>query len=275
MTIQKLFSAIENTLVSKFDEMENIIHKGDRGENREEILKKFLLEHLPKRYGVTKGEIVDNSGWQSHSIDIIIYDSVNCPILYAGETAILPIEGVYGIIEVKSRLSKTELYDAANKIKLFKENADRNLTYHHCNTKDKYSLPFGIIFAFDVADNSLESLLKNQIKFDKDIDLLQHNVNYIIILKHGIIHYLFIDENSGKDWKILTSQEIKEFSCIVKVKDKVEMKRIGEKGDSFGKFYIYLLGILSKMNLCIPNMDDYYNPRFPILIFDNELYEKE
>jgi hypothetical protein len=37
-------------------------HAGDRGGNREEILRTFLSQHLPAKYGVTKGELVAKSG---------------------------------------------------------------------------------------------------------------------------------------------------------------------------------------------------------------------
>ena len=45
------------------------------GENREVLLREFLAEHLPRRYGVAKGEIVTRQGDQSHSADVIVYDN--------------------------------------------------------------------------------------------------------------------------------------------------------------------------------------------------------
>lgn len=115
MDLNQLFSSIETTMMARFKESGFINHSGDKGENREEFLMDFLKNHLPKRYGVTKGEVITKEGLRSHAIDIIIYDAVNCPILYSGKTSILPVEGVYGIIEVKSSLSKSEFEDAAKK----------------------------------------------------------------------------------------------------------------------------------------------------------------
>src|SRR4030066_1964538 len=106
MDLNELFSSIETTLLARFKGSGFIQHAGDKGENREEILREFLENHLPKRYGVTKGEVITKQGNRSHAIDIIIYDAVNCPLLNSGKTSIVPIEGVYGIIEVKSSLSK-------------------------------------------------------------------------------------------------------------------------------------------------------------------------
>jgi hypothetical protein len=47
----------------------------------------------------------------SHSADIIIYDAIDCPVLYRGSTAVLPIEGVYEVIEVESQLSRAALLE--------------------------------------------------------------------------------------------------------------------------------------------------------------------
>jgi hypothetical protein len=49
---------IEATILAQFRASGFIEHPGDKGENREGILRDFLSEHLPPRYGVTKGEIL-------------------------------------------------------------------------------------------------------------------------------------------------------------------------------------------------------------------------
>jgi len=270
MTIDKLFSSIEQTFVAQFNLIESIKHQGDKGENREEILRNFLINHLPSKYGITKGEVIGNTGYQSPSIDIIIYDAINCPILYAEKTAILPIEGVYGIIEVKSKLSKKELCDTAKKIKLFKENIDKNITYRICNIQEKPSLPFGIIFAYDLDRNSIKSLFDNLEDFEKELLFLHHNVNLIVVLQHGLIYYYFIDYNIKTNRIILSSDDIHSiYSKIHLIEKNIELTRMIEysKENTFGKFFIYLLGILGKMKLCIPNIDNYYNPRYPIIIW--------
>src|SRR5258708_28234929 len=109
MDIHEFFASVEKTILAHLQETGFIGHSGDKGENREDILRDFLKEHLPKRYGVVKGEIITSTGQRSHAVDIIVYDALNCPLLYSGKTVVVPVEGVYGIIEVKSRLSKAEL----------------------------------------------------------------------------------------------------------------------------------------------------------------------
>ena len=110
--LPQFLSSVEATLLAKFREAGFVKHLGDRGDNREHILREFLAAHLPKKYGVAKGQIITKTGQTSHSADIIIYDAVTTPVLYSEKTAIVPIEGVYGIIEVKSSLSKAEFITA-------------------------------------------------------------------------------------------------------------------------------------------------------------------
>jgi hypothetical protein len=141
----------------------------------------FLAEHLPRRYGVTKGEVVTKSGDQSHSADVIVYDAMNCPVLYSGATTVLPIEGVYGIIEVKSTMSKVEFGDASKKIEAFKRLAPRDLSVIQTReyvTVHRPSRPFGIAFGYSLSDNSLESLRSNFDERHREI----HDVNYFVNL---------------------------------------------------------------------------------------------
>jgi hypothetical protein len=164
MDMAEFFSHMEEGIAARSRQAGFVAHAGDRGENREEVLRDFLSGHLPKRYGVVKGEVVTKEGLHSHAADVIIYDSVNCPVLYSGQTAVVPIEGVYGVIEVKSRLSKQELQDAASKIESFKRLAPRDLSVIQTReyvTLHRPSRPFGMILAYELADNSLESLTAN------------------------------------------------------------------------------------------------------------------
>ncbi|HEX3640769.1 MAG TPA: DUF6602 domain-containing protein, partial [Ktedonobacteraceae bacterium] len=118
--MQAFFGSVEDSMLALYRQARVVHHSGDRGENREQDLRDFLQKHLPKKYGVTKGEIITRAGEHSHAADIIIFDALNCPVLYSQHTAVLPIEGVYGIIEVKSKLSKSEFLDDIGKIEQFK-----------------------------------------------------------------------------------------------------------------------------------------------------------
>jgi hypothetical protein len=107
--MNEFFARVEATLLAQFNEAQVVQHAGDRGENLETILSDVLRKRLPHRYGVVKGQVITSAGEASHSADLIIYDAIDCPVLYTEQTAVVPVEGVYGIVELKSRLSKGEL----------------------------------------------------------------------------------------------------------------------------------------------------------------------
>lgn len=275
MDLNQLFNSIEKTMLAKFIESGFIQHSGDKGENREEFLIDFLKTHLPKRYGVTKGEVITKEGLRSHAIDIIIYDALNCPVLYAGKTSILPIEGVYGIIEVKSSLSKTEFDDAAGKITLFKKLAPRDLgiidtgayaTFHRAST------PFGIVFGFNVSGNSLDSLTENwyaHCAYVKHVNLF---CNLICVLGEGVLQYEQVNLTTGEKHLLLDTDE---FSTLVSTAHKrrnngEEMDEIilriikeGMEDQAFGRFFTCLLIMLTRMKLNVPDIGRYIDPDLP------------
>lgn len=94
-----------------FEQTEGIYeHPPDRGGPREKAVRDYLKYHLPKKYGVSTGKILNPSGMLSRQIDVIIYDSLNCPIIYSEavgeEYQIIPADSTIGAIEVKSIVNK-------------------------------------------------------------------------------------------------------------------------------------------------------------------------
>jgi hypothetical protein len=264
MMLTDLFIHIEQTLVAQFNETSVIHHKGDRGENREEILRKFLEDHLPKRFGVAKGEIVSLNGEHSYSADIIIYDAVNCPILYAGKTQILPIEGVYGVIEIKSGLSKDELLSDCEKIEGFKRMTTRRLEFveRMPGVLGTFvaSPPFGIILSYSLRNNSLASLQSNWTDKLRSTEYLDYYANFIAVLGHGIIRHEMHDKEKNRSHRMLSVEDFERITGNKKEKqEKIKFTTIVEEtGDiTFGRFYVYLLTILLKMKLSIPDLSKY------------------
>jgi hypothetical protein len=91
-----------------------IRHHGEAGQIAENVVREVLRETLPLRYGIAKGKLANPSGTLSRHLDIIIYDALNYPALFIDENhnQILPIEGAYAVIEVKSNTSKSILKEA-------------------------------------------------------------------------------------------------------------------------------------------------------------------
>ena len=96
-----------------------IKHRGLKGKANEEIFRTFLSEYLPGSLGISTGELIDANGNVSKELDVIIYDREKTPILYRNAiTQIIPVECVYAVIEVKSRLTTYELEKTYQNMKM-------------------------------------------------------------------------------------------------------------------------------------------------------------
>jgi hypothetical protein len=107
----KIFEEIENEMRAKFERARiSIKHSALKGSAFENTLKDFLIAYLPKHLSFSRGMIVDSDGKYSKEIDIIIYDTANTPIFEkSGDIQVIPVECVYGVIEVKAYLDTDEL----------------------------------------------------------------------------------------------------------------------------------------------------------------------
>jgi hypothetical protein len=171
-----------------------------KGNAREEIIKSFLGNNLYGFLGLSAGEIVSVDGNCSNQQDVIIYDKFKCPIFYrAGDTAIYPCEGVYAVIEVKSKLDKAELEDAVSKIrsvkKLKKEafKTDpfeiRNISIHEQGESKNFPNTLGIIFAYDSTD--LWQLGGHLTKLNNESKIpIKERVDLVCVLNKGLLFNL-------------------------------------------------------------------------------------
>jgi hypothetical protein len=107
VTRQQIFAQAAKKLRQDFEELSTVPHAGLKGHEAEEIVRKFLKGHLPKRFDVGSGFVIDPGDNVSKQTDLIIYDALNCPVYRASENAaIIPSDNVASVIEVKSRLGK-------------------------------------------------------------------------------------------------------------------------------------------------------------------------
>lgn len=97
-----------------------LIHPGEFGMYREKIIREFLAPFLPTRLAIGSGFIITASNNISTQCDIIIYDKEYTPVIENGEQRFFPVECVVGVIEVKSKLTKSQLREALRKLALIK-----------------------------------------------------------------------------------------------------------------------------------------------------------
>lgn len=105
---------LNKMLESKLAQGNIIDHNLEKGLGNEQALREIFESFLPLKFGVGKGKIVNCEGEMSNQIDIIIYDAIMCPRLFVDENdnLIVPIEGVYKAIEVKTTLTSQKLRDS-------------------------------------------------------------------------------------------------------------------------------------------------------------------
>ena len=93
-------------------------HSTTRGGQREEALRDFLREHLPKRYAVAQGHAIDSAGTESPQLDIVIYDSMSAaPLSQDAGIVTLAAEALLAVVEVKSTLDGAELEKIARSLR--------------------------------------------------------------------------------------------------------------------------------------------------------------
>ena len=106
-------------------------HHLTAGQLRESTVKKFLVEHLPERFGITSGFAMSADGVFSNEADLLIVDKLNNAPFYPGsDKELWPVESIYALVEVKTRLGPSDLSDAVAKGRRFK-----TLNRNFCDTK--------------------------------------------------------------------------------------------------------------------------------------------
>jgi len=149
----KFLSSYNDELLSKVSRLDELIgrdHWLSVGSYKESILRSLISNILPRKFEVSTGFILasDKEGklLKSRQMDIIIWDSVNyAPIFRDGEFVIIPPEACSAVVEVKGKLTSTELRDSLTNIDSLMEFClTAYPVYNHIN---KY------IFAYDIAEN--------------------------------------------------------------------------------------------------------------------------
>ena len=109
--LARITATTARKLQASFDEIrEAYTHSGLKGASGEELVAEFLRQRLPSSIGVTTGQVLDTDGGMSKQVDVVLYDALRTPMLFAssvGASHLVPAEGVLGVIEVKTHLTST------------------------------------------------------------------------------------------------------------------------------------------------------------------------
>ncbi len=166
-------------------------HAGEQGSSNEKILIELLTNYLPKRYAIGRGKIVSYNEEDTNQQDVIIYDPyLNSPLYTEDGFLIAGIESVYGVIEVKTTLNKSELENANNKAKsvITKHLLPSSIIKRGpavITTQTGSTLPpIAICFAFR-SDTSIDSIKDNLLELE---NLNSNYLHLVGILDQGVIY---------------------------------------------------------------------------------------
>jgi hypothetical protein len=155
--LEREFRYYQEQMITEYDRSKDIKHPRDVGDAREEILRKFLTDTglVPRRYAVSgsKTRVASPTGHSSAELDIVLYDHDDSISLMRrdGGFQVLPVESVYGVIQVKSRLTKTTIRDGLENIASFKNlnKLEEPRAGFFVIDDNKSSKGFGVLFAYD------------------------------------------------------------------------------------------------------------------------------
>lgn len=191
-TIDELFRLAADGMLADFERVrKSMPHYGTSGQEAEDILIKFLNDHLPRRFAASSGFVIDAENTLSKQCDVLVYDAENSPIYRAGDRGlILPSDSIASVIEVKSKLTKSQLKDSVEKIASVKRlkrtpvsSGDQPVTFSELIVNSSY----GVVFAYD-ADSSMNAIAENLKEFNQDVPRSRW-IDAIIVLGKGTITY--------------------------------------------------------------------------------------
>lgn len=116
MRIQNYFNGIADKIAGSSLIAGTAHHRPDIGANREDIIRNFLLSHLPRRLTATLGgQIISHDGRESGQVDVIVSNDLGVRF-EENEKTFVTAESIAGAITVKSSLDQATLTDALNNL---------------------------------------------------------------------------------------------------------------------------------------------------------------
>lgn len=184
-----LFGYFESTakvLLAEYERSKHQNASSNLGRNRELFCKEFLSKVLPTKLSVKSGEIWDSLKNKTGQQDVIILRD-DAPALHIGSDDIYLAEGTFGVVEVKSNLTREKLKEAGtglSKVKDLKINSGTVIS-----SGAKIDRPLRMVFAYEGA--TWETLLDeiNTNNWEDLFDLICILNRGVLIKKGGLLNW--------------------------------------------------------------------------------------
>ena len=127
-----------------------IAHEGEKGGASEEVWRSLLRKHLPLRYQVDTGFVVDSDGKFSEQIYVIVFDRQYSPLVFElGTRKIFPAESLYAVFEAKQSANLRTIKAAQRKAATVRSLKRTSLPIRHLDgnliTRDPQPILCGIL----------------------------------------------------------------------------------------------------------------------------------
>lgn len=250
--IARELSYFQKSIEFEYEKTRDIRHPRDLGNAREKILKNFIeLSGLfPKRYAVSSRSIrvAAVTGHMSNEIDIALYDAEDRYVLMQRNDTydVYPSENVYGVIQVKSNLTKKELQSSIQNIKSYKKLKREKNNQLMLLKNDLSHSGFGVVFAYesDMHWQDIVSVLEEEIETNESKIL----PNLLFILNKG--YFLF-----GNDSEYLSLNSDR----MINATNLLVHGFPDRDGNSLINFHSIMIRLLTNTCQGVTDINRYYN----------------
>jgi len=197
MKLEEVFRSVARKLEIDFKHLSSEIHhRASKGRVREvDLVEQFLGKYLPRTVGIGHGEVVSSAGDVSSESDIILYESRTSPtFIEESGYQVFPVECIYGVVEVKSRLDKRELEDAFSKItklkkfpKIAYEPQEGDVSQQNTMLYDRrwpYFPTLGFVFGYEAID--LRNIRQYLDELHRGTEV-HHRIDSVWVLNKGMV----------------------------------------------------------------------------------------
>ncbi|SFT85804.1 hypothetical protein SAMN05192562_102538 [Kosakonia arachidis] len=187
--IDRELKFFQDNIIFEYEKTKGLRHPRDLGNARENILKDFIKASglFPPKYSISErsSRVAATSGHISNEMDIVFYDYLDRYVLMQRNSAydVYSAECVYGVVQVKSKLTSKELVSAINNIKSYKKLKRVSNSAFFIGNGDSSINGFGVIFAYESGMDwhEIVDLLQAEVLKNKPSEL----PNAIFILNQG------------------------------------------------------------------------------------------
>lgn len=191
--IKGLFEDLqERMLVNLVGARKVIDHPTAKGGASEVNWRGMLSDHLPKRYQVDTGFLLDHEGAISEQIDIVVFDRQYTPFLLNRDGVLyIPAEGAYAVFEVRQDFGRDNLKYAADKIASARRLKRTSFQITHAGGQFPPRVPIHILGGILTLDSAWSPPFGNSfIQLITELGA-DSRVDLACVLKHGTVDVLY------------------------------------------------------------------------------------